>query len=180
VAAGASEREDTREACRFALYQVRRIALWTEALVRPRDAPRLGAAERRSLVEAVRRAESLLTAVSMALQKDSEAAGAAISPREESTASTRMRRIAALLAWIDQEHRFSAEAAEGEPPFFIDAVHLDVYAEILDSSDWRTVVRPSGRAFYAHLAAELVRALEAPETEEHLNEVQTLRRASEA
>jgi hypothetical protein len=69
---------------------------------------------------------------------------------------TRSRRLGALIAWIDEIHQFSrVESADDELPFFVDAVHLDAYAETLDSMDWKTT-REGGRAYYVCLARRAI------------------------
>jgi hypothetical protein len=93
---------------------------------------------------------------------------------------TFIRRLATLLAWLDEEYRFSADTAENELHFFDDPVHLDAYAETLDAIDWRTVTRSSGRPFYEGLARKVVGALRAEATAEHEERVRELVRSWQA
>jgi hypothetical protein len=79
-----------------------------------------------------------------------------------------------LLAWLDQEYRFSADAREEDLTFFIDPVHLDAYAESLDAADWRTVTRSDGGRFYIDLARKMMMALEAEESPDHVERVRAL------
>jgi hypothetical protein len=88
---------------------------------------------------------------------------------------TFLRRLGTLLAWLDQEHRFSAGVQDDDDlAFFVDPVHLDAYAEGLDAEDWRTVTRSNGRSFYFALARKLVHALEAEVSPEHVDRVRAL------
>jgi hypothetical protein len=85
-----------------------------------------------------------------------------------------LRRLGALLAWLDQEYIFSVGASDQGLPFFTDAVHLDAYAVMLDESNWRTVACVDGRMFYADLARRLASALHAKPTENHAAQVRAL------
>jgi hypothetical protein len=85
-----------------------------------------------------------------------------------------LRRLGTLLAWLDQEHRFSADAQEEDLAFFVDPVHLDAYAESLDAENWRTVVRSEGSSFYLALARKMVLALQAEASPDHVERVRAL------
>ncbi len=91
-----------------------------------------------------------------------------------------IRRLAALLAWLDQEHRITAELAGGEPAFYADPANLDAYAELLDANEWRTVGRSDGRTFFLQLASEIQKALATPGTEAHLARVRETKRVWDA
>jgi hypothetical protein len=85
-----------------------------------------------------------------------------------------IRRLGALLAWLDQECRFSENAREEDMALLIDPVHLDAYAESLDGENWRTVTRANGRDFYLGLALRVVAALTAETSPDHVDRVQAL------
>jgi hypothetical protein len=94
----------------------------------------------------------------------------------EADCITYVRRLAALLAWLDHEHQITAELVAGEPAFYSDPANLDAYADLLDSGEWRTVGRPDGRAFFAQFAREIHKALTAPATEDHCARVDEVKR----
>jgi hypothetical protein len=93
---------------------------------------------------------------------------------------TYIRRLAALLAWLDHEHRITAELVRGEPAFYADPANLDAYAELLDANEWRTVCQADGRTFFLQLAREIQKALVTPGTEDHLARVRETKRIWDA
>jgi|HubBroStandDraft_1064217.scaffolds.fasta_scaffold37980_2 hypothetical protein len=84
-----------------------------------------------------------------------------------------LRRLAALLAWLDVAHNITLEVVDFEPPFFVDTVHLDAYAKSLDSTAWQATRHAGGRELYRGLAQKILDSLCAPVTTEHMERVRT-------
>jgi hypothetical protein len=103
-----------------------------------------------------------------------EGQGGPIEPTAGHATSTFLRRLGTLLAWLDQEHGFSANVREEDLVFLTDPVHLDAYSEMLDGADWTTVTRSNARDFYLNLARKLVMALQAEESPDHTAHVRAL------
>lgn len=97
-------------------------------------------------------------------------------PSEASEIDTCVRRLAALLVWLDQEHRITEEMVPGELPFYADPANLDAYAELLDASEWRTAAKADAREFFLQFAREIKKALTAPSTEQHRARVRETKR----